>query len=632
MTNLWSETLEKTKVILLDYSALFEAGYSPYFQNLTETIIDRKIQVVICSSFNYYHSCVYRANNKNEKEMLQQIEIFLSVLSQEKLLLPEKKYMSVFSLLVKYADSLDTFLLTSKHSSVLNQIRSAKRRAEIPLCIVDKEKFVIYPDISSFLQTAENVSVSPVASSTDYLDVAIHVNIGDKVYTSSNESVLLSEKISTGSEGLVFKTQNPDSVAKIYHRGVMTALRWMKLTRMTKMGLTAKGICWPTALLYNQNHEPVGYLMPMAQGFTLGSVFDGQDAIMDRFPDWDRSSIIQAACQIFEKIIYLHLHGILIGDIQMKNIMIKSSREVYIIDMDSVQIDDLPCPVGTEEFTPPELWDKSFSTFLRTPQHEDYSCGILAFSILFCGQHPYNQRLGKETLREEISSLSFPYKCGQEANSRAPLGGYDNIWQAIPAEIQTMFYNAFFFGKRYETIEWYAALDYYKDQLSSNALSDPEAYAVFPYTKREIVKNDEVKQSYKRSIRDSIIHVPDCGDKAHTAAERVMYNGRVTGVAFVNQEKLTEMELNSYKRNLPDQNKSSSDTTDQQKNVKSVPASANKGHTLNIDTKQMMAGKDSARKPNISRVFNRANGPKVLLAGVLLAAALAAVVYFFFLS
>ena len=624
MTNLWLGPLENTKVILLDYSALFEAGYSSLFQNLTETIIDRQIQIAICLSFNYYHLCVFRALNKNEKEMLQQIEAFLDNLSQEKLLLPEKSHMSVFSLLTKYAARKDACLFTSSHSSVLNQIRSAGLEAEIPICIIDKEKFVMYPDLSSFLQTAENISVNPVASSTDYLDVAIHVNIGDKVYTKSGDSVLLSEKISTGSEGLVFKTEDPAFVAKIYHRGVMTALRWMKLTRMTKMGLLAKGICWPTDLLYNQNHEPVGYLMPTAQGYTLGTVFDGQDAIMDRFPDWDRSSIVQAACQIFEKIIYLHLHGILIGDIQMKNIMIKSPREVYIIDMDSVQLDDLPCPVGTEEFTPPELWDRSFSTFLRTPQHEDYSCGILAFSILFCGQHPYNQRLGKETLREEISSRSFPYKCGQEENSRAPLGGYDKIWQAIPSEMQTMFYNAFSEGKRYDTVAWYAAMDLYKDQLSSTALTDPQAYSVFPYTKQAAAKNEEAKPLYKRSIRDSIIHVPDSSDKAHAAAERVMYNGRVTGVAFVNQEKLTELELNNYKKKLSDENKTVPGSSAFQKVEKSIPAAANQVHTINQDTRHKNRKRNSVQKSNKSKV----------LFGAVLAAAvvLAAVVYFFFLS
>jgi|GEM_PF-635121 len=575
MTNKWMAPLEQIQVILLDYSSLFEVGHSPVFKSLSDFILEQHIQIVLCDSFNYLHSCVFRAMNANEKTFLMQVEEFLDMLSREKLLIADSSAVSIFTLLPKYSNRKDACLFTSIHSSVYNQIRQAKPDADYSICLFDKDKFEFFRELPDFFQTREPYYVSPVASSSDYLDVAIYVNIGDNVYIDNGESVFLSEKISTGSEGLVFRTHDPKMVAKIYHRGVMTALRWMKLTRMTKMGLLAKGICWPTSLLYNQNHEPVGYLMPVGEGNTLGSVFDGQDAIMEHFPDWDRNSVAQAACQIFEKIIYLHLHGILIGDIQLKNIMIKSPREVYLIDMDSVQLEDLPCPVGTEEFTPPELWDRSFSTFLRNLLHEDYSCGILAFSLLFCGQHPYNQRLGHETLREEIISLSFPYKTDLSDKTGIPLGGYDKIWEAIPAELRTMFCCAFAEGKRYETVEWYAAIDSYKDQLSSKSFQDPQAYLLFPYTNHIVVNRNEDKPAFKRSIRESIIHVPESTDNGRFTTDRVMYNGRSTGVAFVNQEKLTELELEKLKINSSDNKQPYPAAKTSQTSCKSVPSSSN---------------------------------------------------------
>lgn len=548
MTNSWIETLESIQIILFDYSALFEVCHSNAFKKLSEAIISRRIHVVISSSFNYYHSCVLRGMNANEKAKTEQIESFMDLLSHEKLLETDMTVMSMFSLLPKYCERKDACLCTSVHSSLINQIKAVNLKGSLSICVFDNDSHEIYPDLFSFLGSKPPYTVNPVASSSDYLDVAIYVNVGDKVYIDNGESVLLSEKISTGSEGLVFRTQNPNMVAKIYHRGVMTALRWMKLTRMTKMGLQVKGICWPTSLLYNQRHEPVGYLMSTAQGYTLGSVFDGQDAILDRFPDWDRSSVVQAACQIFEKIIYLHLHGILIGDIQLKNIMIKNPSEVYLIDIDSVQLEDLPCPVGTEEFTPPELWDRSFSTFLRDSVHEDYSCGILAFSLLFCGQHPYNQRNGHETLREEIAGLAFPYAYGNGDSSRAPVGGYDKIWIATPLELQQMFCSAFLEGKRFETIDWYVALNAYMEQLNSNTFADPESYRLFPYIKKPVQILSDNRSYNKRSIRDSIIHVPESNERDKISSNRVMYNGRVTGIAFVNQDKLTEMELDTYRK------------------------------------------------------------------------------------
>ncbi len=554
MTNAWTESLEKIRVILFDYSAIFEVGHSSSFKSLTETIIERRIEVVLCSSFNYYHTCMYRAENNNESSLLSQTVEFLEILSHEGLLQVDAKTMSLFSVLPKFAGRKDVCLFAAKNSTVLDQILTSKFSGDTSVCLFYKETSVLYQDLSTFLDSYKPITVNPIATSSDYLDVAIYVNIGDYVYTETGESILLSEKISTGSEGLVFRTHDPDKVAKIYHRGVMTALRWMKLTRMTKMGLRAKGICWPTSLLYNRNHEPVGYLMPVAAGFTLGSVFDGEDAILERFPDWDRSSVVQAACQIFEKIVYLHIHGILIGDIQLKNIMIKSASEVYIIDIDSVQLEDLPCPVGTEEFTPPELWDRSFNSFLRGSLQEDYSCGILAFSLLFCGQHPYNQRHGKETLREEIESYCFPYdfECGD--NVRVPVGGYDKIWLATPTRLQKMFYSAFSEGKLFETVEWYAALDSYKDQLSSMAFPDPQAYMLFPHINRTIPPGIQAERNVckTRSIRDAIIHVPERqavrADISCDTPDRVMYNGRPIGVAFVNQDKLNELEIGKYSR------------------------------------------------------------------------------------
>ena len=54
------------------------------------------------------------------------------------------------------------------------------------------------------------------------------------------------------------------------------------------------------------------------------------------------------------------MHDVIAGDIQLKNALIYSSSSVYLIDMDSVQISNLPCPVGTEEFTDPRLWGRNF--------------------------------------------------------------------------------------------------------------------------------------------------------------------------------------------------------------------------------------------------------------------------------
>ena len=100
--------------------------------------------------------------------------------------------------------------------------------------------------------------------------------------------------------------------------------------------------------------------------------------------------------------------------------------------MDSVQIGNLPCPVGTEDFTDPRLWGRDFAGFVRKLKDEDYSIAMLVFSVLFCGLHPYATRNGAETLREEILNRNFPYTLDNSDTDHIPLGGYDHIWEYLP--------------------------------------------------------------------------------------------------------------------------------------------------------------------------------------------------------
>jgi len=125
--------------------------------------------------------------------------------------------------------------------------------------------------------------------------------------------------------------------------------------------------------LVTENSYERGLLGNIQQIFqTLGNVFDGPDAMLNSFPDWKRIDIVTTLADLLEKYIYLHMHNIVAGDIQMKNALIYSSKSIYLIDMDSVQVDNLPCPVGTEEFTDPRLWGKDFASFIRKLEDEDY--------------------------------------------------------------------------------------------------------------------------------------------------------------------------------------------------------------------------------------------------------------------
>ncbi len=531
MTDSFDLVLSLGDKFLIEFSAvrqLFADGRSDAFFN-SSPASEKKF--VINRAFRHQIEIVRKQADTKEKSLTESICQMLDRFQSEGRLI-ESDNLSWTSFIREYSEDRYACLVVLQHSFAVERIRDMCAPAQFSVCVVTNDEVRPYSHLGAFLSAELSYSVHPVSRTADYLDVKLHCNVGDKVYDREGQPILLTEKISTGAEGIVFRTDDPACVAKIYHAGVITPLRWRKLIHMTEQGINATGICWPSRLLYTYNKVPVGFLMQVGSGHTMRSVFDGPDAIMSQYPEWNRLDVVKVALRVLEKLMYLHIHGVIIGDIQLKNMMMKDTDHVYLIDMDSVQIEDMPCPVGTEEFTSPELWDFSFSDVLRRPVHEDFSCAILVFSILFCGQHPYSQRFGKETLREEIMDRSFPYASASSGESLVPIGGYDKIWDAMTPELRSMFVEAFRKGVRYEPIEWYVAVLEYKKQLIGKEFADDEAYRLFPHTDHSVTDHSEEKpKTYKKTLREAMMDASTGGAFQNTrsnvsSSENLMYNGQ----------------------------------------------------------------------------------------------------------
>ena len=113
--------------------------------------------------------------------------------------------------------------------------------------------------------------------------------------------------------------------------------------------------------------------MKKASGKSLDcSFFKGERGIMRHFPNWTRLDLVTLSITILSTINKLHRLGIIIGDISGANILVNSPNSVFFVDTDSFQVNDLPCPVGTEEFTAPEIQGKDYKSFLRTVGNENF--------------------------------------------------------------------------------------------------------------------------------------------------------------------------------------------------------------------------------------------------------------------
>ena len=68
---------------------------------------------------------------------------------------------------------------------------------------------------------------------------------------------------------------------------------------------------------------------------------------------------------------YLHERDILIGDLKFDNILITNkSRELYIIDSGSFQVEDYSCGVFNAAYTHDNLKGKNLREVLRTLEEE----------------------------------------------------------------------------------------------------------------------------------------------------------------------------------------------------------------------------------------------------------------------
>ncbi len=472
------EGISKYLSIVLDYSIVLEYSNGVWFEELTNLIEDKGIDCYIDDTFKILHRCVVQQQDPKDAYVQSSMRALMqSLMATNTLHVVHTCNTEYFIEQVK--DLPLCCILTTRKSIFTKRLYERAPEFNGDVAILTPTGLRIFHSIAEMVEDYPLPSISSLAHNNTYIDCDGRASIDDVVISTTGDKFTLMKRLSGGAEGMVFLTDNPKYVAKIYHKGVITPLRWAKLKKLTEIGITSRGFCTPQHLLYFRG-VPVGYTMFLGKGTTLSNVFDGPDAMIEHFPDWTRLDVCETLLSLIGKYLYLQMHDIVAGDIQLKNALIESSTEQYLIDMDSVQIGNLPCPVGTEDFTDPRLWGRDFSGFVRNLEDEDYSIAMLVFSILFCGLHPYATRNGAETLREEILNRNFPYTLDNSNNEHIPLGGYDHIWEYLPENLRVMLYNTFHEGKAYEAVCWRAAVQEYMRDLENFVYDDPEAYKLFP--------------------------------------------------------------------------------------------------------------------------------------------------------
>ncbi len=317
----------------------------------------------------------------------------------------------------------------------------------------------------------------------------------------SSGQIYLRKEIARGGEGVIYQTDTP-YVAKIYKEELLTRRRIEKIKLILSKKLKYNGICFPEDALYNQYGDFVGYLMPRAPGKEIQKCLFLKPLLEKNFPKWKKIDLVNLSLTILDKIKYLHDHGIIMGDINPLNILVASPTEVYFIDTDSYQIDDFPCPVGTINYTAPEIQRKHFGDFLRTIGNENFAVATLLFMLMLPGKPPYSQQGGEDQITN-IINMDFSYPLGESKNGKTPEGPWRYIWSHLLYKVKEAFYETFKKGEKYSTektrlsvYDWIRLFEGYKYAIESGNMgnNDPMSLTLFPTRFKAYVDGDGKKK------------------------------------------------------------------------------------------------------------------------------------------
>ncbi|MEH2282559.1 MAG: hypothetical protein V7K90_14730 [Nostoc sp.] len=218
---------------------------------------------------------------------------------------------------------------------------------------------------------------------------------------STGQSItLLGEPIADSGEGKVWRTNQNGYLAKIYHS--QTPERVQKLAVMIahrpkepNSHLNHISFAWPKSLLKDAQGNCVGFLMPeIKEGKELIDIYNPQ--LRKRLKlevDW--RFLHTTALNIASIIEAIHISGYVLGDIKPQNILVNDRALPSIIDTDSFQVRNpvngkiYRCPVGSPDYTPPELIDQDFSSIDQTEVHDRFRLAVIIYQLLFGGQSPF---------------------------------------------------------------------------------------------------------------------------------------------------------------------------------------------------------------------------------------------------
>lgn len=298
--------------------------------------------------------------------------------------------------------------------------------------------------------------------------------------TSKGSSIQLGARIGSGGEGHVFECIGlPDQVAKIYHRPPAPehARKLQAMASMFTPGLEQIA-AWPSQTISPQpNGQISGVLMKrIRRDFReIINLYNPNDR-KKYFSNVDFSFLAHTAWNLAAAFETMHKAGVVIGDVNQKNILVNPQAFIRLIDCDSFQVikngEKFRCRVGVPDYTPPELQGKNFAQVDRSQNHDNFGLAVIIFSLLMMGRHPFaGVAIGHNPidLTQAIQGYHFAYatKGGQSVLAPPPNAPPIDL---LPGRVIKLFEAAFsqnsaLHNNRPSSEDWLKELDSFRSTI-----------------------------------------------------------------------------------------------------------------------------------------------------------------------
>jgi tRNA A-37 threonylcarbamoyl transferase component Bud32 len=268
-------------------------------------------------------------------------------------------------------------------------------------------------------------------------------NNGKKIYTDKGYVYFLQKKIAQGGEGSVYILTNR-LLAKLYSENHATTEKLSKIQTLIAMKKFS-GVVFPEKILYDEDKNFIGFSMPQIFGVKELGVLHIPSNRAKYCPHWTYIDLLDLSITLANTLKKLHKEKIIVADFNPRNVLVKSPKKVYFIDIDSYQIQRKPSTVGMKIYTRPMHFKKSHREYLKNQGDDIYALSVIIFQNLMSGANPY-EKIGISNENEllELHEFSFDVYEPQKSNVSNAL---INAWSNLSIDLRKFFEDVFRYQK-----------------------------------------------------------------------------------------------------------------------------------------------------------------------------------------